>query len=107
MSPRVVRAAFGDNILIGASTHTIADILAAAENDVDLVLFGPVFETPGKGRPTGLNELVRAVGAAGEMPLLGLGGVDDSNFRSVLDAGAAGIAAIRFLNDPKNFKLFN
>jgi len=38
------------------------------------------------------------------MPILALGGVDARNYRDVLSTGAAGFAAIRFLNDSQNIE---
>ena len=55
--------------------------------------FGPVFATPGKGAPVGLEELARA--AATGAPVLALGGVTLERFGELREAGAAGIAAIR------------
>jgi thiamine monophosphate synthase len=33
------------------------------------------------------------------IPILAIGGVDETNYQSALDVGAAGVAAIRALND--------
>jgi thiamine monophosphate synthase len=63
------------------------------------LFFGPVFETPGKGSPTGPDELRKVCRSLGSFPVLGLGGVDEKNASQVLAAGAAGIAAIRSLNE--------
>ena len=87
-----VRQAFGNRLLIGASCHSIDDVL---ENQTaNLVVFGPVFFSPGKGPPQGLKVLAR-VAAASHVPVFALGGVDRSNAQLCVDAGAAGIAAIR------------
>ena len=66
-------------------------------------MFGPVFSTPGKGEPKGLGELASAV-ASTEVPVLGLGGIDKSNYEQVMSAGARGFAAIRSLIDPVEAK---
>jgi thiamine-phosphate pyrophosphorylase len=64
----------------------------------DLITFGPVFESPGKGTPVGLGELKRVCEAMGEFPIAALGGIDAGNAQKAIDAGASGIAAIRLLN---------
>lgn len=99
LSPTVVRRAFGDEIVIGVSTHTYAVARSAAEGHADYVFFGPVFETPGKGEPAGVNALEEVCRGLVGFPVIALGGIDARNFGSVLNTGAAGIAAIRALND--------
>lgn len=96
MPVEVVRAAFGSQILIGASTHTIDEVEAAEAGGADFVVFGPVFETPSKrkyGAPVGLDTLEQVAMLSG-IPVLALGGVNLSNYKRALDAGAAGVAGI-------------
>ncbi|HUJ28684.1 MAG TPA: thiamine phosphate synthase, partial [Myxococcales bacterium] len=76
--------------LIGESIHTAAE---AAQSQADFCVFAPVFDTPGK-EARGLDELARAARAT-PRPVLALGGVDASNARRCIDAGAAGVACIR------------
>jgi len=93
------RRIVGDGALISCSTHSIEEVRRASDAGADIVLFGPVFASPGKGQPVGLEMLAEAVEAAGDSAVVALGGIDELNFRSALDAGAGGIAAIRALND--------
>lgn len=93
---QAVRNAFGSEILIGVSTHTIVEVEAAEGGGADFVVFGPVFETASKrayGEPVGLDALQRAAARA-TIPVLALGGLNLSNYRRALDAGAAGVAGI-------------
>ena len=83
---RVVPAGF----LIGVSCHALADDVSGA----DLAVFGPVFETPGKGPAVGLARLTEFIRAV-EIPVFALGGVTQENAAACAAAGAAGIAAIR------------
>ena len=78
---------------IGVSTHTIEEVRAAAAESADFVVFGPVFESPGKGAALGL-EALRTVAQVG-IPVFALGGVDADNARACMRAGAAGVACIR------------
>lgn len=78
---------------VGMSTHSIGEVKQAAASGCDFVVFGPVFATPGKGEPVGLDALSSAVGQG--IPVYALGGVDGSNAASCLRAGAAGVACIR------------
>jgi thiamine-phosphate pyrophosphorylase len=85
-------------LIVSASCHTLADVRRAAEF-ADLILFGPVFEKRVDGEVVvegiGLEKLREACAAAGEVPVLALGGVDAANAQACLAAGAAGVAGIR------------
>ena len=94
-----VRPFIGNEMLIGVSTHSAEEVAAAAEQEADFAVFGPVFETPGKPDATGLDELKRVCSLVAPFPVVALGGIDESNYKAALDAGSAGFAAIRFLND--------
>ena len=96
MKADVVRRALGEPMLIGASTHNLAEAWAAAGEGVDFIVFGPVFETESKkgyGPPVGLTAL-REVAEHLTIPVIALGGIKPGNFQNTLRAGAAGIAAI-------------
>jgi thiamine-phosphate diphosphorylase len=79
--------------VVGCSTHTIDEALHAEHAGADFVIFGPIFETPDK-TPIGLDAL-RRVCVAVHIPVLAIGGITPDNTHEVLEAGAAGIAAIR------------
>lgn len=79
--------------VLGRSTHTLEEALQAEQDGADFVIFGPVFETPGK-TPVGL-EALRKVAAAVRIPVLAIGGITPENTSLVIEAGAAGVAAIR------------
>ena len=95
----VIRRHFGEDFLIGASTHSSDEIRSASANGADFVVFGPVFQTPNKGIPVGIEKLRDLCEEFSPFPVIGLGGIDETNFTSVLDTGAAGFAAIRALNN--------
>ncbi|KXK04214.1 MAG: thiamine-phosphate diphosphorylase [Acidobacteria bacterium OLB17] len=94
------RGILGKRALISRSTHTLGEVEAANASGADIILYGPVFPTPGKGEPVGIGLLSQAAKLAGNAALLALGGVDDTNYREAIHAGASGFAAIRALNDP-------
>jgi len=85
--------------LIGVSCHSPAEVAQAAAHGATFAIFAPVFEKKDDPttRPTGLTMLQQACRA--EIPVLALGGVTLSNARSCLEAGAAGIAAIRLFQE--------
>jgi thiamine-phosphate pyrophosphorylase len=101
LSAAVVRTSVPRLFLIGVSTHNTAEVESAVNGGADFVTFGPIFESPGKGSPVGLEELNIICKQFPDLPVIALGGVDESNLSDTLDAGAAGIAAIRLLNGPE------
>jgi thiamine-phosphate pyrophosphorylase len=86
----------GKNPTIGVSCHSLADVERAKTEGADFVVFGPVFEKK-NSQPSGLNFLQQA--CAFKIPVLALGGVTLENARACVDAGAAGIAAIRLFQE--------
>ena len=98
----VVRQAFGNDFLIGVSTHSLDEARAAYDACADFAVLGPVFETPAKaqyGPPLGLERLKHVCGELKPFPILAIGGVTEDNFAGCLRAGAQGIAAIRMFED--------
>lgn len=94
----VVRETCGPKFLIGVSTHSREEVLAARAQGADFVVFGPVFETESKlafGAPQGLERLRAVCSEAGSFPVLAIGGISLENMQSCFDAGARGVAAIR------------
>jgi thiamine-phosphate pyrophosphorylase len=83
---------------LGVSTHSVKEAENAATARADFVVFGPVFETPGK-TAVGLDAL-RQVTASVKIPVLAIGGVNISNAKLALEYGAAGFAAIRMFQKP-------
>ena len=84
--------------VITVSVHTKADILRAESDGADFAVFAPVFEKK-DAAPAGLDALREACQA--KIPIFALGGVTIENAVACLDAGAAGIAAIRLFQENK------
>jgi thiamine-phosphate pyrophosphorylase len=79
--------------VLGVSTHTVEEAIAAEKDQADFVLFGPVFDSPGK-TAVGLEPLRKVVEAV-SIPVLAIGGLTAANTAEVLKIGAAGVAGIR------------
>jgi thiamine-phosphate pyrophosphorylase len=81
--------------IIGASVGTVDE--AAASAGADYVGIGPVFPTSTRtdvGVALGVAEFTRLAQLAG-LPAVAIGGINASNYREALGAGARGIAVIR------------
>jgi len=104
LPPSAARGILGPGAIIGYSTHTLEQALAAIELPIDYIAFGPIFITSTKANPdetVGLAGLKRVRSLIGEFPLVAIGGIDPANFQSVLNAGANSAAVISsILSDP-------
>ena len=82
--------------IIGKSTHSLEQALAAREEGADYIAVGPVFATPTKPdyRPVGL-ELVAEVARLIDIPFAAIGGIDLGNVEGVLETGASRVAVVR------------
>jgi thiamine-phosphate pyrophosphorylase len=103
--PEAARALLGERAVIGFSTHSVEQAIAAARLPVDYIAVGPVFATKSKENPdpvVGLEGLRRVREAVGSIPLVAIGGVTRENAPSVLAAGADSVAVISALLSPQN-----
>jgi thiamine-phosphate pyrophosphorylase len=97
------RAALGPEAIIGLSTHSDAQIAASAEQHVDYISAGPIWETPTKkGRPAVGLDLIRHAAAHAPHPFFAIGGIDASNAAQVVDAGARRLCVVRTIRDAKD-----
>jgi len=81
--------------LIGRSTHSVEQAVAAQAEGADYIGFGPLFATPTKpGRPAiGLDE-VRRVHELVSVPIFCIGGIKRQNLDAVIAAGARRIVIV-------------
>ena len=97
-----VRRHLPPGFLVGRSVHGAEEAArVAAAGGVDYLTLGTVYASaskPGR-RPCGADALA-AVARAVRLPVLAIGGVTVDNMREVLDAGAAGAAAIGLFAEP-------
>ena len=89
------RAAAGRPVIIGKSTHSIAQACAAAEEGADYLGLGPLFATPTKpGRPAiGLQDIA-TVHELVSVPIFFIGGIKLGNLAQVRDAGARRVVIV-------------
>ncbi len=92
---RAARELLGEEPLLGCSVHGLAEARAAVDSGADYVTFGHVYPTSSKPGlpPHGVRELAGIVESV-EVPVLAIGGIDESNVRGVLATGVSGVAVI-------------
>ncbi len=82
--------------IVGRSCHSFEEVQAAERQGCDYVTLSPIFLTqskPGYGPALGtdfLHQVARSV----SIPIVALGGVDSTNARSCITAGASGVAVM-------------
>jgi thiamine-phosphate pyrophosphorylase len=85
--------------LIGVSCHSPEEVKQAEADGANFAVFSPVFEKKDvpNAHPAGLAQLREACKV--QIPVLALGGITLENAKSCLEAGTAGIAAIRLFQE--------
>ena len=86
----------GRALIIGISAESTDDALRAEQEGADYIGISPVFATPTKtdtAAPLGL-EGVTKIRELVDIPLVGIGGINQHNAASVIAAGADGVAVV-------------
>ena len=97
------RDALGPEAIVGLSTHSEEQLAASAEQALDYVSVGPVWETPTKaGRPGVGIGLVEHAAAHAPHPFFAIGGVDPANAAEVVAAGARRLGVVRAIRDAED-----
>jgi thiamine-phosphate pyrophosphorylase len=94
-SIETVRAQVKRPIIVGKSTHSVAQATAAEREGADYIGFGPIFSTPTKPDypPIGLSQ-IREVHQRVSIPIFCIGGVKLENLGEVIAAGATRVVIV-------------
>jgi len=96
MPVKGARKIVGQDVVIGVSVKTIEEAIQAEEGGADYLAVNGVFPTGTKenlGYLPGL-EGVTKIRQSTHLPVIGIGGINLQNCRSVIEAGAHGIAVV-------------
>ncbi len=97
LPPEAARVVFGPRpLMIGVSTHSEGQVIAADASSADYVAIGPIFGTKTKAdaEPVVGLEGVRRARALTRKPLVAIGGITRENAAAVMEAGADSVAII-------------
>jgi thiamine-phosphate pyrophosphorylase len=104
------RLLLGDSRLIGVSTHSTHEVVAAAASGADFAVFGPVYDPLSKavyGPARGISAISEAVKASAPMPVYALGGINAARAAELMSLpalvrpfGVAAIGAVLGAADP-------
>lgn len=95
----IARRQLGNDAIIGVSTHSLQEALAAQSKGASFVTYGPVFHTPSKaiyGEPMG-TEALQAICRSVSIPVFALGGIKARNLPQITHSGMYGVAVISAL----------
>jgi len=89
LSVAQARTLLGPGRIVGKSTHSLAQAVAAAAEAPDYLGFGPLFATPTKPdyQPIGTDD-IRRVHEQVTLPIYCIGGIKRENVPAILAAGA-------------------
>lgn len=96
MPYEIVRKLMGRNAIIGLSVETWEDVVASQELDISYIGISPIFATPTKKDTKGtwgLDGLAK-IKTFSRHPLVAIGGLNESNIKEVVKAGADCIAVV-------------
>jgi hydroxymethylpyrimidine kinase/phosphomethylpyrimidine kinase/thiamine-phosphate diphosphorylase len=101
--PAEARQTIGPHRLLGISTHTLEEALAAQQAGADYIGFGAMFPSRSKdvehlAGPTGLAEIRPHI----QIPVVAIGGITRNNAHKVIDSGADAIAVISAVLDNRD-----
>jgi thiamine-phosphate pyrophosphorylase len=97
MAYDAVREITGSEKIIGLSTHSPEQVIAACKLRPDYIGVGPVYTTPTKENPDPVIgiDTMKAMLSLATVPAVAIGGIDFSNIRTVLEAGAQNFSMVR------------
>ena len=97
VSPAAARTQLGQNALLGYSTHTPEQVMAALAEPITYIAVGPVFGTRTKDtgyRAVGLDLVRTARRLAPRCPIVAIGSITLDTAPAVLEAGATAVAIV-------------
>ena len=94
-SIKAVRAQVERPIIVGKSTHSVKQAMAAEREGADYIGLGPIFPTPTKPDYPAIGpSQIREVRKRVSVPIFGIGGIKLENLEQVLAAGAKSVVIV-------------
>ena len=90
-----------ERLAIGLSTHDLDQVQRAVAQRPAYIAYGPIFATTTKANPDpvqGLEALRVAVNAAGDIPVVAIGGITPAHAADIYATGARALCAISAVN---------
>lgn len=99
----VARKVLGEDAIIGVSVHNIQEALTAQAQGANYIGVGSIFDTTTKkdAYTIGLDSL-EAIRNVTSIPIIGIGGINKENAKSVMEKGADGVAVVSAILEEEN-----
>lgn len=95
LPPRAARPLLRPGMVLGRSTHSLAEARQARDDRADYIAVGSMFATATKPDSKLVGpELLRQIRPETSLPLIGIGGITPDNVGEVIGAGGDGVAVI-------------
>lgn len=100
------REIVGPDVVIGFSSHTLDEAVAATHAGADYVAFGAIFPTAtkGPGHPVQDLQKLQDVVQAVAKPVVAIGGINRSNAKEVWKCGVHAVAMITGISQAKDIE---
>jgi len=105
--PVAVARTLAPDLIVGASSHNLAEALAAQEEGASYVNIGPIFPTATKSVPTGAvgPEMIDEIRPYLIVPFTCMGGIRENNIHEVVARGARHVAVVTAVTQAEDVRL--
>lgn len=105
--PVAAARALAPELIVGASSHNLAEALAAQEEGASYVNIGPIFATATKSAPTGPlgPEMIEEIRPYLIVPFTCMGGIKENNIHEVVARGARHVAVVTAVTQAEDVRL--
>ncbi len=106
LSLEEAKSILGQDKIYGLSTHSLEQARIAIAQKPDYIGYGPIFPTPTKAKPdpaVGLSN-IRQVVEISPIPVVAIGGIDETNAEEVIYKGAQNICLVRYFMNSENLE---
>ena len=100
----IIRNIIGKNKILGVSAATIKDAKKAKKDGADYIGTGAIFPTKTKDADCISIEYLKEIVDSVNIPIIAIGGLTESNIKSLADTNISGISVVSAIMDSENPK---
>jgi len=95
MPANIVRSILGEDKILGVSTATLEEAKKAIEDGADYIGVGALFPTGTKQNTRTVTlEMLKSIKESIDIPVVGIGGINETNIKAVRETGIDGVAIV-------------
>lgn len=106
--PEIVRSFLGEQFIVGATVNCMEDLTKLSWESIDYIGLGPLRFTQTKKNLspilglTEMKKLIKDIRLKSRVPVIAVGGVQDTDIPELLNIGASGLAVSSFVAEAKD-----